>query len=166
MKFESEDISISNPIIFVFQQLSIIIISIHLNPCSLERVPKRLVQTSSFFGSTLRKDIQMPRSQGFNSLLTFLLPRTAVQNERQPRNTATIRPEAFREMEQGRALREAAVAVGVFGWVMLKNGSTQAAVFNSCLIRPPMLMSPSRYGPSLLAQSSEFYRKVYCFLII
>lgn len=40
---------------------------------------------------------------------------TAVQNERQPRNTATIRPEAFRDMEQGRALREAAVAVGVFG---------------------------------------------------
>jgi nuclear receptor subfamily 2 group E member 3 len=41
----------------------------------------------------------------------------AVQNERQPRNTATIRPEALMEMEQGRALREAAVAVGVFGWV-------------------------------------------------
>lgn len=40
---------------------------------------------------------------------------SAVQNERQPRNTATIRPEAFRDMEQGRALREAAVAVGVFG---------------------------------------------------
>lgn len=38
----------------------------------------------------------------------------AVQNERQPRNTATIRPEAFRDMEQSRALREAAVAVGVF----------------------------------------------------
>ncbi|XP_068993931.1 photoreceptor-specific nuclear receptor isoform X1 [Neodiprion pinetum] len=39
----------------------------------------------------------------------------AVQNERQPRNTATIRPEALVEMEQDRALREAAVAVGVFG---------------------------------------------------
>ena len=39
----------------------------------------------------------------------------AVQNERQPRNTATIRPETLRDMEQGRALREAAVAVGVFG---------------------------------------------------
>ncbi|EDW47978.1 GM21604 [Drosophila sechellia] len=39
----------------------------------------------------------------------------AVQNERQPRNTATIRPETLREMEHGRALREAAVAVGVFG---------------------------------------------------
>ncbi|XP_035917229.1 photoreceptor-specific nuclear receptor-like isoform X1 [Anopheles stephensi] len=57
----------------------------------------------------------------------------AVQNERQPRNTATIRPEALRDMEQGRALREAAVAVGVFG--------------------PPVslaLLSPSRYGPSIL----------------
>ncbi|XP_069673259.1 photoreceptor-specific nuclear receptor isoform X2 [Periplaneta americana] len=39
----------------------------------------------------------------------------AVQNERQPRNTATIRPEALLEMDQERALREAAVAVGVFG---------------------------------------------------
>lgn len=42
---------------------------------------------------------------------------SAVQNERQPRNTATIRPETLRDMsaEQERALREAAVAVGVFG---------------------------------------------------
>ncbi|XP_058064655.1 uncharacterized transmembrane protein DDB_G0281039-like, partial [Anopheles bellator] len=59
--------------------------------------------------------------------------RVAVQNERQPRNTATIRPETLRDMEQGRALREAAVAVGVFG--------------------PPVslaLLSPSRYGPSIL----------------
>lgn len=40
---------------------------------------------------------------------------SAVQNERQPRNTATIRPEALVEMDQERALREAAVAVGVFG---------------------------------------------------
>lgn len=51
------------------------------------------------------------------SRLTFVCVSVcvAVQNERQPRNTATIRPEAFRDMEQGRALREAAVAVGVFG---------------------------------------------------
>lgn len=28
--------------------------------------------------------------------------------------SATIRPEAFRDMDQSRALREAAVAVGVF----------------------------------------------------
>jgi len=39
----------------------------------------------------------------------------AVQNERQPRNTATLRPEALCEMDQERALREAAAAVGVFG---------------------------------------------------
>lgn len=47
-------------------------------------------------------------------VITFF---SAVQNERQPRNTATIRPEALRDMsaEQERALREAAVAVGVFG---------------------------------------------------
>lgn len=54
----------------------------------------------------------------FNTIMTckvFLFP--AVQNERQPRNTATIRPETLRDMtaEQERALREAAVAVGVFG---------------------------------------------------
>ncbi|CAD7076935.1 unnamed protein product [Hermetia illucens] len=59
---------------------------------------------------------------------------TAVQNERQPRNTATIRPEALRDMEHGRALREAAVAVGVFG--------------------PPVLLSPSRYAPGLLTPPS------------
>ncbi|XP_049961887.1 photoreceptor-specific nuclear receptor-like [Schistocerca serialis cubense] len=51
----------------------------------------------------LRKCLQM----GMN--------KDAVQNERQPRNTATIRPEALVEMDQERALREAAVAVGVFG---------------------------------------------------
>lgn len=49
--------------------------------------------------------------------LTMGMNKDAVQNERQPRNTATIRPEALRDMsvEQERALREAAVAVGVFG---------------------------------------------------
>ncbi|KAL1395490.1 hypothetical protein pipiens_011208, partial [Culex pipiens pipiens] len=47
--------------------------------------------------------------------LNMGMNKDAVQNERQPRNTATIRPEALRDMEQGRALREAAVAVGVFG---------------------------------------------------
>ena len=39
----------------------------------------------------------------------------AVQNERQPRNTATIRPESLVDMDHERAIREAAVAVGVFG---------------------------------------------------
>jgi len=40
---------------------------------------------------------------------------TAVQNERQPRNTATIRPENLADMDHERVIREAAVAVGVFG---------------------------------------------------
>ncbi|GJQ66553.1 Hr51 [Trypoxylus dichotomus] len=68
--------------------------------------------------------------------LAMGMNKDAVQNERQPRNTATIRPEALRDMsaEQERALREAAVAVGVFG--------------------PPvsltMALSPARYGPGLL----------------
>lgn len=39
----------------------------------------------------------------------------AVQNERQPRNTATIRPENLADMDHERVIREAAVAVGVFG---------------------------------------------------
>ncbi|TMW54741.1 hypothetical protein DOY81_000272, partial [Sarcophaga bullata] len=66
----------------------------------------------------------------------------AVQNERQPRNTATIRPETLREMEHGRALREAAVAVGVFG----------TSHFYSH--RPPVLLSPPCYGPALLPPPS------------
>ncbi|XP_048513408.1 photoreceptor-specific nuclear receptor-like isoform X3 [Athalia rosae] len=59
----------------------------------------------------------------------------AVQNERQPRNTATIRPEALVEMEQDRALREAAVAVGVFGFT------------NS--FRPPVSLAMARYTAPL-----------------
>ncbi|CAL4112626.1 unnamed protein product [Meganyctiphanes norvegica] len=66
----------------------------------------------------------------------------AVQNERQPRNTATIRPEAFADMDQERMLREAAVAVGVFtpplpfpGLVSaamgVSNGFLGSAVINS-----------------------------------
>ncbi|XP_071743771.1 photoreceptor-specific nuclear receptor isoform X1 [Lepeophtheirus salmonis] len=39
----------------------------------------------------------------------------AVQNERQPRNTATLRPESFSSMDSHRFLREASVAVGAFG---------------------------------------------------
>ncbi|CAH0551721.1 unnamed protein product [Brassicogethes aeneus] len=68
--------------------------------------------------------------------LAMGMNKDAVQNERQPRNTATIRPETLRDMsaEQERALREAAVAVGVFG--------------------PPvsltMALTPSRYGHGLL----------------
>ena len=39
----------------------------------------------------------------------------AVQNERQPRNTATIRPENLKEMDPESIIREASVAVGAFG---------------------------------------------------
>ena len=39
----------------------------------------------------------------------------AVQNERQPRNTATLRPETFSTMDSHRFIREASVAVGAFG---------------------------------------------------
>ncbi|XP_054278952.1 photoreceptor-specific nuclear receptor-like [Macrosteles quadrilineatus] len=47
--------------------------------------------------------------------LSMGMNKDAVQNERQPRNTATIRPETLVDMDHERALREAAVAVGVFG---------------------------------------------------
>ena len=39
----------------------------------------------------------------------------AVQNERQPRNSATLRPEVLAEMDHERIIREAAAAVGAFG---------------------------------------------------
>ncbi|KAK7576055.1 hypothetical protein V9T40_012341 [Parthenolecanium corni] len=47
--------------------------------------------------------------------LNMGMNKDAVQNERQPRNTATIRPESLVDMDHERAIREAAVAVGVFG---------------------------------------------------
>ncbi|CAB0013438.1 unnamed protein product [Nesidiocoris tenuis] len=48
--------------------------------------------------------------------LTMGMNKDAVQNERQPRNTATIRPEALAEMtDHERVIREAVGAVGVFG---------------------------------------------------
>ncbi|CAH0697320.1 unnamed protein product [Spodoptera exigua] len=57
--------------------------------------------------------------------LAMGMNKDAVQNERQPRNTATIRPEALRDMDQERALREAAVAVGVFGLKFLLNSDSK-----------------------------------------
>lgn len=39
----------------------------------------------------------------------------AVQNERQPRNTATIKPESLRELDQNKVLREHSSLVGIFG---------------------------------------------------
>ncbi|XP_050072532.1 protein dissatisfaction-like [Anopheles maculipalpis] len=89
---------------------------------------------SGFFKRSVRRKLIYRLGKLSHSPPSSLRPvLKSVQNERQPRNTATIRPEALRDMEQGRALREAAVAVGVFG--------------------PPVslaLLSPSRYGPSIL----------------
>lgn len=39
----------------------------------------------------------------------------AVQNERQPRNTATIKPESLRDLDQTKMLREHSSLVGIFG---------------------------------------------------
>ncbi|XP_037777554.1 photoreceptor-specific nuclear receptor-like isoform X2 [Penaeus monodon] len=64
----------------------------------------------------------------------------AVQNERQPRNTATIRPEAFAEMDQERLLREAAVAVGVFTPPLPLPGLVSAAMGGSRgFLSPPSI---------------------------
>ncbi|XP_060868139.1 photoreceptor-specific nuclear receptor-like isoform X1 [Metopolophium dirhodum] len=69
--------------------------------------------------------------------LNMGMNKDAVQNERQPRNTATIRPENLADMDHERVIREAAVAVGVFG---------------PCLYRPPvsvaLALSPLRYHPN------------------
>ncbi|VVC99395.1 unnamed protein product [Leptidea sinapis] len=74
----------------------------HRNQCQACRLKKCLAMG-------MNKDELLERTLEHYCLLP------AVQNERQPRNTATIRPEALRDMDQERALREAAVAVGVFG---------------------------------------------------
>ncbi|KAG5311724.1 NR2E3 protein, partial [Acromyrmex insinuator] len=73
--------------------------------CDIEFGNKKVIN-----GTTLKAETRM--QEGKNKRKD---DETAVQNERQPRNTATIRPEALVEMDQERALREAAVAVGVFG---------------------------------------------------
>uniref|UniRef100_A0A1A9WI82 Nuclear receptor domain-containing protein n=1 Tax=Glossina brevipalpis TaxID=37001 RepID=A0A1A9WI82_9MUSC len=75
----------------------------HRNQCQACRLKKCLQMG-------MNKDERSPPEENLARPWDF-----AVQNERQPRNTATIRPETLREMEHGRALREAAVAVGVFG---------------------------------------------------
>lgn len=51
----------------------------------------------------------------FDFLLYARNTLTAVQNERQPRNSATLRPEVLAEMDHERIIREAAAAVGAFG---------------------------------------------------
>nr|XP_034826570.1 photoreceptor-specific nuclear receptor-like [Maniola hyperantus] len=73
----------------------------------------------------------------------------SVQNERQPRNTATIRPEALRDMDQERALREAAVAVGVFGALpamgLLWGLGWEAEGMDNPPVSLAMALSPARY---------------------
>ncbi|KAG5332503.1 NR2E3 protein, partial [Acromyrmex charruanus] len=76
--------------------------------CDIEFGNKKVIN-----GTTLKAETRM--QEGKNKRNTMRQVRAPVQNERQPRNTATIRPEALVEMDQERALREAAVAVGVFG---------------------------------------------------
>ena len=49
----------------------------------------------------------------FNRSKSYFLPVLAVQNERQPRNTATLKPENLMALDSERILRE---AVGAFGW--------------------------------------------------
>ncbi|RZF41447.1 hypothetical protein LSTR_LSTR000161 [Laodelphax striatellus] len=66
----------------------------------------------------------------------------AVQNERQPRNTATIRPESLVDMDHERALREAAVAVGVFGPPVSVALGLPPVRYQST-IPPPMASPPS-----------------------
>ncbi|KYM81110.1 Photoreceptor-specific nuclear receptor [Atta colombica] len=80
----------------------------------------------------------------------------AVQNERQPRNTATIRPEALVEMDQERALREAAVAVGVFGFISAasRRARSSASKRSVRLVSfrrrsPPVSLAMARYTTPL-----------------
>ena len=57
-------------------------------------------------GEKQLKEIK-PRSTG-----SFFVFSPAVQNERQPRNTATVKPETIQAMDSEKLLRE---AVGAFG---------------------------------------------------
>ncbi|CAG9568583.1 unnamed protein product [Danaus chrysippus] len=71
---------------------------------------------SGFFKRSVRRKLIYRCQAGTGRCVVDKAHRNqSVQNERQPRNTATIRPETLRDMDQERALREAAVAVGVFG---------------------------------------------------
>ena len=61
----------------------------------------------------MNKDGEITRSAIYSHYIEGFYP--AVQNERQPRNTATIRPESLKEMDPESIIREASVAVGAFG---------------------------------------------------
>ncbi|KAK8743716.1 hypothetical protein OTU49_001227 [Cherax quadricarinatus] len=72
----------------------------------------------------------------------------AVQNERQPRNTATIRPEAFADMDQERLLREAAVAVGVFTPPLPLPGLVTAMGGSRGFLGPPSVTTSTPFTTS------------------
>ncbi|XP_026464374.1 photoreceptor-specific nuclear receptor-like, partial [Ctenocephalides felis] len=89
--------------------------------------------------------------------LTCGMNKDAVQNERQPRNTATIRPEALHDLhgEQGRVLREAAVAVGVFGPpASLASMSLQTGRYSATSILSPAMYSANCTRASLAPEPS------------
>ncbi|CRL02293.1 CLUMA_CG015343, isoform A [Clunio marinus] len=65
--------------------------------------------------------------------MTMGMNKDAVQNERQPRNTATIKPESLREMDQTKVLREHSSLVGIFGPQFTNSMSLS-------------MLSPPRYG--------------------
>ncbi|CAG0920265.1 unnamed protein product [Notodromas monacha] len=76
--------------------------------------------------------------------LNMGMNKDAVQNERQPRNTATIRPETLAEMPAERAVREAAVAVGVFSPppAPFNVGLAAAAAFSAHRFFPGTILPP------------------------
>ncbi|XP_023342608.1 photoreceptor-specific nuclear receptor [Eurytemora carolleeae] len=78
----------------------------------------------------------------------------AVQNERQPRNTATIRPESLKDMDAETMLREASVAVGAFGRPSLPLLGFRGA--GAPMFAPmPLNFSGARGLPALLDRSQD-----------
>ncbi|KAL7036655.1 hypothetical protein ACKWTF_008892 [Chironomus riparius] len=67
--------------------------------------------------------------------MTMGMNKDAVQNERQPRNTATIKPESLRDMDSSKMLREHSNLVGIFGPQFTNSMSLS-------------MLSPPRYGHS------------------
>ncbi|XP_050440590.1 photoreceptor-specific nuclear receptor-like isoform X2 [Adelges cooleyi] len=81
--------------------------------------------------------------------LNMGMNKDAVQNERQPRNTATIRPENLADMDHERVIREAAVAVGVFGPpVSVALALSPLRYHPSGPIAPPNVQRPAEPSPT------------------